>query len=158
MAKNNEESQLINECVTNLLSNQDDFLWVNFTKPCGYSFMCPFQRNDSIQALYRHLDNLWVGNQHVIWFQRNDMMLLYLNRSEQLSIRDFLLRNNICRANHKMSYHVYFDSQPAPQPPQPPHCHVVYANNNNNHNVPWALREMQLPRVCACHPPNQPNQ
>jgi hypothetical protein len=148
----NEESHFINECLTNLLTNQDDFLWINFMKPCGYNFMYPFQRSDTVQALYRHLDNLWAGNQIMVWFQpRNDAHVIILNRSEHSSIRDFLYRHHILRSN-ELSYNVFFETTPYHNPllPPPP---VINNINNNINNVPWALREMQLPRVCACHPP-----
>ena len=168
---NEEESHLMNECFTTLLTNQDDFLWINFIKPCGYKFMYPFQRSDTIQALYRHLDNLWVGNHIFVWFQlpapaAAAAHIIYLNRSDHLSIRDFLYRHHILRSN-EMSYNVFFDTIPHQHPPFAPQLPLyknvnnMNMNNNNNNNnvnvvnnVPWPQREMQLPHVCACHPPS----
>jgi len=154
---NEEESHLMNECFTTLLTNQDDFLWINFIKPCGYKFMYPFQRSDTIQALYRHLDNLWVGNHIMVWFQpQNDARrIIYLNRSDHLSIRDFLYQHHILRSN-EMSYNVFFDTIPHQHPPFPPlpPQHLYKNVNVNVNNVPWPQREMQLPHVCACHPPS----
>ena len=42
-----------------MIQNTNDYVWIKFTKCCGYSIMFPFVLNDSIQSLYRHIDLLW---------------------------------------------------------------------------------------------------
>ena len=134
MTCNNEQDK-INECVSSMLTN-DDYMWVNFTKPCGYSIMQPFLRNDSVQALYRYLDHCWTNTNNVIWFKHPDNARrnIVIERSITETLYTFFHRHNILRPHRNTSYTLYFDTQSYSAFFQP------------------TERPVQVPIVCACHP------
>jgi hypothetical protein len=143
MTDNNEQNK-INDCVFTLLTNADDYMWVNFTKPCGYSIMHPFLRNDSVQALYRYLDHIWTNTNILIWFQHpdNPNRTVVIERSLNETLRSFLHRHRILRSPAHTSYTLHFDTQPYAA-----FFHQAY--RHQPHPQP-----IQVPIVCPCHHPD----
>ncbi len=95
----------LNDFINKTIENTDDYIWITFSKKCGYSFMFPFLKNDSINALYRHLDILWDNNCNLIWLEINNQTVI-IRRSDNRTIREFITNNNILRDN----YHVFFQT------------------------------------------------
>jgi hypothetical protein len=87
------------------IENTDDYIWITFSKTCDYSFIFPFLKNDSINALYRHLDILWDNNCNLIWIENNNGKII-VSRSDNRTIREFITNNNILRDN----YNVFFET------------------------------------------------
>ena len=139
MNDNNEQDR-INECLSTMLTN-DDYMWVNFTKPCGYSVMHPFLRNDSVQALYRYLDHCWTNSNNVIWFLHPDNPIhrIVIDRSLTETLYSFFHRHNILRRHPRTSYTLYFDTQ-------------SYAAYFQGAGAGPRERPVQVPIVCPCHP------
>jgi hypothetical protein len=110
----------LNDFINKSIENTDDYIWITFSKQCGYSFIFPFLKNDNINALYRHLDILWDNNCNIIWLEYNNGKII-INRSDNRTIREFITNNNILRDN----YNVFFET-------------VSYNDiqniSNNNHN------------------------
>jgi len=86
---NNQLHDFINKTI----ENQNDYIWITFSKSCGYSFIFPFLRNDNINALYRHLDILNINNSILIWLEYNNQKVV-INRSDNRTIRDVIVDNN----------------------------------------------------------------
>jgi hypothetical protein len=109
----------LHDFMNKTIENTDDYIWITFSKSCGYSFIFPFLKNDSINALYRHLDILWDNTCNMIWLEINNERII-ISRGDNRTIREFITNNNILRDN----YNVFFET-------------VSYnniVNNNNNHN------------------------
>ena len=95
----------LHDFINKTIENTDDYIWITFNKSCGYSFVFPFLKNDSISALYRHLDILWDNTCNMIWLEINNEMII-ISRGDNRTIREFITNNNILRDN----YNVFFDT------------------------------------------------
>ena len=100
--------------------NTDDFVWILFEKPCGYSFIYPFPKNASINILYQHLDSLWTDTINHIWTTEG----IIISRNNLIRIRTWINESN----NQPISfspfvYRVFFDTYSTPN-----------INLNNHHN------------------------
>jgi hypothetical protein len=95
----------LHDFMNKTIENTDDYIWITFSKTCEYSFIFPFLKNDSINALYRHLDILWDNNCNIIWLESNNGNII-INRSDNRTIREFITNNNILRDN----YNVFFQT------------------------------------------------
>ena len=108
--------QKIDDYMNKIRYNSDDFVWILFQKPCGYSFINPFPRNAPVNALYNHLDCLWSDTINHIWLSSNSNNTgMYINRNNMTKIRTWLSENNITSfSSYPLVYRVYFDTQTVP--------------------------------------------
>ena len=90
-------------------NNFDDYTWILFEKPCGYSFLYPALRNSPINSLYQHLDHLWTTSNNQIWTVDGT----FINRSDYRTIRSFISENQykpISSKTFPLVYKIHFDT------------------------------------------------
>jgi hypothetical protein len=100
----------INEYFYSIKKNHDDYVWLLFEKPCGYSFCLPFLKNLPTSSIYSHLDNIWTQNLVCVYTEKDEI----LYRGNSLSIRDWI-RNTGPKCiksdlNQPLVYKIYFDT------------------------------------------------
>ncbi len=125
---NNLFDNKFEEYLTKVKNNNDDFVWILYEKPCGYSFIQPVLKNAPVNSLYNNLDYLWLDTINHIWTANNQ----YLLRNNTMKIRDWVISNNmlpISSFEQPIIYRVYFDTSMKPQLNINNCCNNYYNNN-----------------------------
>jgi hypothetical protein len=94
--------------VTLTTTISDDYIWFEFRKPCGYSFIFPFIKNSPSSALYSHIDSLWHCTNNFIWNQKGEL----LSRAYNKSIRDWIRESqmeSLTPIGQPIVYRITFD-------------------------------------------------
>jgi hypothetical protein len=122
---NNDEMSILNNTHL-MIQNTDNYVWFRFQKRCGYSIMFPFVLDDSIQALYRHIDLLWKTCPiSLIWFVDDNNRELPIMRGDHRPIRQFIIDHKIYRSNFGIIYNVRFEIDG--------YHNFLYHNTHNDH-------------------------
>lgn len=109
MNTNHNDVNEIKNATLRMVQNTDDYLWIRFEKCCGYSVIFPFLQDDSIQALYHHIDVMWKNSSlNLIWFVFNNQRIP-ICRGDNRTIRQFIRDHRIYREDFGIIYSVHFE-------------------------------------------------
>lgn len=118
-------NNLLDDFLT-LTSSNTDYIWVKFTKPCGYSFVFPFLKNCPSSSLYTHIDSYWSDTNNTIWNNNGDI----LHRSHNKTIRDWINETRMISetsVGQPLLYSINFDISSYD-------LNNIRNNHNHNHN------------------------
>jgi hypothetical protein len=107
----------LNDFLT-LTSNNTDYVWFKFSKPCGYSFIFPFLKDSPSSILYTHIDSYWKNTNNIIMNQKGEILYRTYNKS----IRQWICDSNMVSETsigEPLLYTIYFNV-------------LNYENNINN--------------------------